>query len=132
LIVPYTALPGGLNSPPRPLLDVVVGDVESVRMKCLVDSGAIHTVVPAWAADLAGIDLSGGDVRYLSVGGSSVEARFVAVRMTAAGLTWDAPVGFCDAWPYAWGLLGHDSFFRWFTVTFRAMDLEFEIEPITT
>jgi hypothetical protein len=105
-----------------------------VRLKCLVNSGAIHTLVPAWAADLAGIDLSGGDIRYLSVGGSSVEARFVAVSITAAGLTWEAPVGFCDPGRTAGGLLGHDSFFRRLTVTFRAADLEFEfeIEPITT
>ena len=32
-------------------------------------------------------------------------------------------------WPYSWALLGHTAFFRYFTVTFRAADFEFEVQP---
>ncbi|MGI9033259.1 MAG: hypothetical protein ACR2HY_06185 [Acidimicrobiales bacterium] len=34
------------------------------------------------------------------------------------------------SWPYVWGLLGHLSFFRYFTVTFRAVDFEFEVQAV--
>ncbi len=52
------------------------------------------------------------------------------VRLAAGSYAWEAEVGFCDPWPYAWGLLGHASFFRFFIVTFRAADSEFELVPI--
>jgi hypothetical protein len=45
---------------------------------------------------------------------------------------WEAEVAFCHPWPYAWGLLGQRSFFRYFTVTFRAADFELEVTPIAS
>jgi hypothetical protein len=76
----------------------------------------------------AGLELAEGGERTLAVGGNMVMARFAVARLSAAGLTWEAPVGFCDPWPYVWGLLGQGSFFRRFTVTFRAADYEFEVD----
>jgi hypothetical protein len=63
------------------------------------------------------------------VGGETTVARFATVALSVVALAWEATVGFCNPWPYAWGVLGHDSFFRWFTVTFRAVDGEFELDP---
>ena len=51
-------------------------------------------------------------------------------RLTTTGQSWEAEVAFCDPWPYGWGLLGQLAFFRFFTVTFRASELTFEVEPI--
>ena len=129
LIVRYTELPGVTGTAPRPLLDVSLADLGSVLLPCLVDSGAVNTLLPSWPAEVAGLNLAGAEERVLGVGGALVRARLTVIRMAAAGLTWEAEVGFCDAWPYAWGLLGHQSFFRWFTVTFRAADFEFELDP---
>jgi hypothetical protein len=129
LIVRYTELPGTVESAPRPLLDITVADVGSVLVPCLVDSGALSTLLPGWLVDVAGVDLSGADEARLAVGGTAVTARFAATRLSVTELTWEALVGFCDPWPYAWGLLGQESFFRWFTVTFRAADYEFEVRP---
>jgi hypothetical protein len=129
LIVAYTDLPGAVESSPRPILDVSLADMSSLLLPCLVDSGASNTLMPSWPVPIAGLDLAGVEPRALAVGGTSVNARFTVVRLSVAGLTWEAQVGFCDGWPYAWGLLGHDSFFRWFTVTFRAAEFEFEVEP---
>lgn len=56
----------------------------------------------------------------------------MTIPLSAANYTWEAEVGFCDPWPYGWGLLGQASFFRYFTVTFRAVDLEFDVEPVTS
>jgi hypothetical protein len=130
VIVRYTELPESTGSEPRPLVDVAVADVESVLVPCLVDSGALHSLFPRWVADIAAIDLSGIADRQIGVGGSVTAVRFTTVGLSVADLTWEASVGFCDPWPYAWALLGHHSFFRWFAVTFRAADGEFEIEPI--
>ena len=106
--------------------------MDSVLIPCLVDSGAVNCLLPAWSADVAGIDLGGVADERLGVGGGVTTVRFVTVTLTLADFTWEARVGFCKQWPYAWGLLGHDSFFRWFTVTFRAADYELELDPITT
>ena len=97
---------------------------------CLVDSGAVHTLLPSWVARAAAVPLSARQPRTLDVGGTSTSATFVTVRFGAGGRVWEAAAGFCDPWPYAWGLLGQDSFFRFFTVTFRAADFEFEIVPV--
>ena len=130
MIVRYSEFPDATRSEPRPLLDVAIADVSRVLVPCLVDSGALNTLLPRWVADVTGVDVSGADQRTVGVGGSDTRVRFAVVTLEAAELAWEAEVGFCDPWPYAWGLLGHDSFFRWFTVTLRAASLEFEIEPI--
>lgn len=130
MIVRYTELPSSTGSEPRPILDLAVADVESVRVPCLLDSGALSTLLPRWVAEVVGVDLTNAADRALALGGDSTTAQFTTVALSAADLAWEAPVGFCDPWPYAWGLLGHHSFFRWFTVTFRAADHEFELEPI--
>jgi hypothetical protein len=130
VIVPYTELPQVAGNWPRPLLDVTFGDVEDVFVPCLVDSGAVHTLVPRWVAADSGIELEDAPPVALGVGGGSTRARLATVRLAAGRHTWEAEVGFCDPWPYSWGLLGHASFFRYFTVTFRAADGEFELVPI--
>lgn len=130
MIVRYTALPEPSGSSPRPLLDLALGDVDDVVVPCLVDSGAVHTLLPHWLAVTAGLSLEGAEPRALAVAGTGTHAAFVICRLAAASRTWEAQVGFADPWPYSWGLLGHDAFFRFFTVTFRGADLEFEVEPI--
>src|SRR5436853_4053619 len=42
----------------------------------------------------------------LTVAATTTEARFTTTRLTAVEHGWEAEVGFCDSWPYAWGLLG--------------------------
>lgn len=130
MIVPYTELPDEAGGLPRPVLDVVIEDMDDVLVPCLVDSGAVHTLLPSWVAQAAALPLSEGQSRILGIGGMSTSATFVTVRFGAGGRVWEAVAGFCDPWPYAWGLLGQASFFRFFTVTFRAADFEFEVDPI--
>lgn len=129
LITPYTVLPPAAGSEPRPLLDVAVGDVHDARVRCLLDSGAVHTLFPMWVASIAGVDLISADRRELAVGGGTLTARFTTCLLQAADHRWEAEVGFAHLPRLAWGLLGHHAFFRWFEVTFRGADLEFEITP---
>lgn len=130
MIFPYTELPDAAESWPRPLLDVLVADMEDVSVPCLVDSGALHTLLPRWVAEAAGIEIADAEHRALAVAATGTKAAFVTTRLTAAGHTWEADIGFCHPWPYAWGLLGQLSFFRFFTVTFRAVDFSFELAPV--
>lgn len=127
VILPYSALPSGDDWVLRPIVDVVVGPLDEVLVPCLVDSGSVHTLVGAWIADLAGIDVGTEPTSTLRLGGGMTRARFATVSLAAAGHRWDATVGFCDPWPYPWGLAGEQSFFRHFTVTFRAVDHELEL-----
>ena len=131
MIVRYTELPASTGSEPRPIVDIAVADVGSVLVPCLVDSGAQNSFLPLWVADATGVDLAGATAREIGVGGGTSNARFAAVALSVDDFAWEADVGFCDPWPYAWGLLGHHSFFRWFTIRFRAADYEIELEPIT-
>lgn len=130
MIVPYTELPDEAGGSPRPVLDLVVEDMDDVLVPCLVDSGSVHTLLPSWVAEAAAVPLFEVQPRVLGVGGTSTSATFAIVRFGAGGRVWEAEAGFCEPWPYSWGLLGHASFFRFFTVTFRAADFEFEINPI--
>lgn len=130
MIVAYSEVPARAGGSPRPLLDVAVADMDDLLVPCLVDSGALHTLLPAWVAEMAGLDIEGAPTTALAVAGAGTEAAFVTTLLSAGGHSWEAVVGFCDPWPYSWGLLGQHSFFRYFTVTFRAVDFEFELEPV--
>jgi len=132
VIVPYTELPKEAGGGPRPLLDVVVADMDELRFPCLVDSGALHTLLPRLLADAAGLNLQGAERRSLAVATTATGAAFVTTLLTAGGHSWEADIGLCDPWPYSWGLLGQQSFFRYFTVTFRTADWEFEVVQVAS
>lgn len=132
MIVAYRELPPEAGGWPCPLLDVSVADLDDIRVRCLVDSGALNTLLPSWVAEAAGIEIGDAPERALAVGGTPTTAVVVPTVLTVADHSWEAEVGFCDPWPYGWGLLGQLSFFRYFTVTLRAADFEFEIEPISS
>lgn len=130
MIIPFVELTNDPGSWPRPILDVVVGNMTEVLVPCLADSGAVNTLLPSWVADLADIDCDDASTKYLGVAGSATTARMVTTLLTVGGHSWEAEVGFCDPWPRGWGMLGQLAFFRFFAVTFRAADLELEIDPV--
>lgn len=132
LTCPYLDLSGDPSGWPRPALDVVVGHAAEVLVPCLVDSGAMNTLLPDWTADAAGIDFADVPEVRLGVGGSVVTARFVPTQLTIGEHSWEAEVGFCEPWGRRWGLLGHRAFFRYFTVTFRTADFELDLAPVET
>lgn len=131
MIVAYTELPDEAGGA-RPLVDVTIGDMDELRFPCLVDSGAVNTLLPTWLADAAGVSLGAVERRSLAVAATATDAAFVTTRLAAGGHVWQAEVGFCEPWPYSWGLLGQRSFFRYFVVTFRAADFELELTPLSS
>jgi Aspartyl protease len=124
--VELPGLPGGL---PRPTVPVQIEDQEDTPQRCLVDAGSTTNRFPAWLADAAGLDLDGAPVETVVVGGLTTTARHSRIDITVAGHRYDAPVTFCEPWPFAFGLLGQEGFLRFFRVTLCAREFWLEVEP---
>ncbi len=84
-------------------------------------------------ATLAGIDLTGTITEQIVVGGVSTQGAFVRTELTvsdgAEQFSWNAPVWFCDPWPFPFGLAGLEGFLHHFRVTVRAYRSQLDIEP---
>jgi hypothetical protein len=52
----------------------------------------------------------------------------VPVDLQIMDAHWHAAVSFCDPWPFGFGLLGQESFFRFFETTFRASQHSLELQ----
>ena len=130
MIIPYRQLLASATS--RPFVDVLIGP-SPFRVSALVDSGAVHGLFHPDVAVESRIDLGGAEQRPIAYGpaGASAAATFITVPLELDGFTWEAEIGFTPVMSLDWGLLGQSAFFRWFTVTFRTYDDEFEVQPIT-
>jgi hypothetical protein len=125
----FLELPGGTPTLARPVVPVQVEDLEEAPQICLVDTGATSNRFGAWLADAVGIDLAGAPQETLIVGGVVTIARHVRADLTVAGARYDAPISFCDPWPFAFNLLGQEGFLRFFRVTLCAREFWLEVEP---
>lgn len=112
--LPFLDLPGE-DLLPRPVVPVVVEELTAAPQLCLVDTGSVHTRLPLWLAEAVGIDLTGAPTQRIALGGHHCVAGATRCTLTIAGNTYDAPVTFCDPWPFAFsGLLGQEDFLRFF------------------
>lgn len=127
--VPFRELPDDTGGVPRPVLGVGVAGEEHARFDCLFDTGALHNRFGSWVAEVVGIDLSEGEPGRLAVAGLVVDAVTVPHVLSVDGFAWQAPVSFCDPWPFGFNLLGQEGFFRFFRVTFAAATYTLELEP---
>lgn len=122
-------LPGRDSTLLRPVVPVQVEDLEVAPQLCLVDTGATHNRFGAWLAESTGIDLADAPRSQIAVGGVLTEARHARVDLTIAGVRYDAPVTFCDPWPFAFHLLGQEGFLRFFRLEICAAQGWLELEP---
>ena len=113
----------------RPVVPVQVEDLEEAPQLCLIDPGSTANRFGAWVADAVGIDLAGVPVTDVGVGGSVTRARHARCDLTIAGVRYDAPVSFCDPWPFSFHLLGQEGFLRFFRLTVCAAECWLELEP---
>lgn len=128
---PFLELPGAIRPTlTRPALPVQLEDLEIAPLVCLLDTGAGATRFGVEMAELAGISLSAplGQTEF-AARGIVTTATCVRANLTAAGHRYEAPVWFCDPWPFGFGLLGLDGFFRFFRITISAAEEWFECEP---
>lgn len=125
----FIELPGEASFLVRPVVPVQVEDLEDAPQLCLVDTGATANRFGAWLAEETGIDLSGVAAAPLLVAGLSTSAYPARADLTVAGVRYDAPVTFCDPWPFAFNLLGQEGFLRFFRLTLCAAEAWLELEP---
>ena len=123
----FLELPGATTLP-RPVVPVQVEDLEDAPQLCLVDTGSTANRFGAWLADAVGSDLSDASQTDVAIGGALTRARHVGAELTVAGRRYDAPVAFCEPWPFALNLQGQEGFLRHFRVTICARDLWLDVE----
>ena len=118
VIFPFVELPHMPGGWPRPVLDVVVGTMGEGLPPCLVDSGAMNTLLPSLGRRSGRGSTARTHQRRPSASPVPVRRRgWCRRQLTIGEHSWEAEVGFCDPWPRGWGLLGQLSFFRYFVVT---------------
>ena len=103
--------------------------LEDELLLCLVDTGSTTNRFGGWLADESGIDLAGAPTEEVIVGGVRSTAKHARIGLTIAGLHYDAPVTFCDPWPFAFNLLGQEGFLRFFRLTICAAEFWLELAP---
>jgi hypothetical protein len=108
---------------------VQVEDLRDAPQLCLIDTGSTANRFGAWLAEALGIDLGGAPETELVVGGVQIRARHGRCDLTIAGHRYDAPVTFCDPWPFAFSLLGQEGFLRHFRLTLCGAEGWLEIQP---
>ena len=123
---PFRRLPaaGGGQLTSRPTVDVWLEGIDAVPLASLVDTGALRTRFSRDLATAAGIQPDDGLAETFAVGGTIVTGAPARVLMRiGAGEhahTWEAPVWFCDPWPFGFQLLGLEGFLQHFRVTLSA------------
>lgn len=111
------------------MVPVFVDGLDITPFSCLVDTGSLHNRFASWIADEAGIELENVRPASIGVGGRPTLARTVPVALRAGEHRWEAPVSFCDPWPWDFQLLGQEGFLRWFRLLVEAADRTLEITP---
>lgn len=100
---------------------------------CLVDSGAVRTRFSRDLAVAAGIAPDESQAERFAVGGQVIVGAPARVTLQiVAGEeshAWDAPVWFCDPWPFGFQLLGLDGFLRHFRTTVSAYHEWVDCQP---
>jgi hypothetical protein len=125
----FLELPGTASPLARPVIPVEFEDLEVGPQLCLVDTGTIANRFGAWLAQAAGIDLDDAPEERVAVAGVSTLARHARADLTIADRRYEAPVTFCEPWPFAFNLLGQEGFLRYFRVTICAKEFWLEVEP---
>jgi hypothetical protein len=125
----FVELPGLSHGLPRPALPVQLEDLDVAPQRCLVDTGSVTNRFGSWLADATGIDLTDSPTETVAIAGFRVTACHSRIDLTVAGHRYDAPVTFCDPWPFSFGVLGQEGFLRFFRVTLCARDFWLEVEP---
>lgn len=124
---------GGGELTPRPVVDVWLEGIELTPFGCLVDSGALRTRFSRELAAAAGIEPDDSQAERFAVGGQTIEGAPARVTLQLGfgddRHAWDAPVWFCDPWPFAFQLLGLDGFLRHFRTTLSGHHEWIECKP---
>lgn len=96
----------------RPVVDLVINGVEAAPVRCLLDTGAANSRLPASIAPQVGVELAAVEASPpIVVGGVRTVPHEVQVSLSCAGHAWTATVSFCDPDFAGFGLAGLRGFF---------------------
>lgn len=119
----------------RPIIKVRLGlNNQSFLSEALVDSGADDSIFHSDFATLLGIDLKSGIKQETGgiVAGQKACYYLHKVELDLDGNKNEALVGFMENFPTnagASGVLGHNSFFKFFKIIFDTQKEELEVRP---
>jgi hypothetical protein len=122
----FRHLPGpqGGELTPRPVVDIWLEGIDVAPFGCLVDSGALRTRFSRDLADAAGIEPDDTQAETFALGGQIIKGAPARVMLQLGARedrhAWEAPVWFCEPWPFAFQLLGLEGFLRHFRTTLSA------------
>jgi hypothetical protein len=126
---PFVELPGARVPLTRPVIPLQLEDLEETPILCLVDTGSTGNRFAAELAEIAAISLDEPlDATEIVVGGLRTSARCVRAALTLGSFRFDAPIWFCDPWPFGFGLLGQEGFMRFFRLTISGAEGWLECE----
>ena len=126
----FLELPGAGATPLlRPVVPVQVEDLLEAPQLCLIDTGTTANRFAAWLAEAVGIQLAGAPQTRLAVGGVLTTAYEARAELTVAGVRIEAPVSFCDPWPFSFHLLGQEGFLRYFRLELCVAGFWLELSP---
>jgi hypothetical protein len=124
---PFVELPDQGELITRPVIPVSVEGFDPLL--CLVDSGSLENRMPLFIAEAADVDLSTSAEQAIIVGGLETTGRSSRVTLRIGDWIFEAAVCFCDPWPWDFGLLGLNGFFRYFDVRIDPDEECTECEP---
>lgn len=128
---PFLELPGE-RLVLRPVVPITVEGLEDAPQLCLVDTGALRNRFGRWLAEAAGVPLAEALEEEFAVGGVITKGWMARVELSLGGSRFDAPVWFCDPWPFSFNLLGQEGFLRYFRVTISTAESWLECKPERT
>jgi hypothetical protein len=111
------------------VVPVQVEDLVEAPQLCLIDTGATTNRFGLWLATATGVDVTSAPESEVVVGGVRTRARHARAQLTVAGVRYEAPVTFCDPWPFAFNLLGQEGFLRFFRLEVCAAEGWLSVDP---
>lgn len=124
-VFPYRSDPHGEVYP------IIPFSVTALNMKrdfyALIDSGATISVFKAEVAEELGIEIEKGQETYLGGVGGRIKGYIHFLKMEIAGKVFRAPVVFSREYLVSFNLLGRDSFFPKFRITFEEKKQQVEL-----
>ena len=125
---PFLGLPDDAPTT-RAVLPILIEGVERTTFPCLVDTGTLRNRFDASLAAVAGIRLDDAPEERFAIGGIVSSGWAVHVALQLGDNRFEAPVSFCDPWPFRFQVLGQEGFLRYFRVTICAAEEWLECVP---
>lgn len=126
---------GGKKLTPRPVVDVWLEGIEVGAWEALADTGAVRTCFSRDLAQAAGITPDDDGSETLAIAGAVVQGSPARVTLTLKSqdeeYAWDAPVWFCEPWPFSFQLVGLEGFFHHFDVHLSAYEGWLDCRPVS-